>query len=102
VKPGADPLSRLEDYLGRLLIAGVFVSAALLTVGLALWLVYPDAVAAVWLLNAGLVVLMATPIMRVFVSFAEYVRIRDWFFVATTIVVLVELAVTVAVALSRR
>ena len=31
---------------------------------------------------------MATPILRVVVSFAEYVRMRDWFFVATTMVVL--------------
>lgn len=99
MKPSPDSLSRLEYHLGRLLIVGVIVSAALLTVGLALWLAQPDGVAAVWLLNAGLVVLMATPIMRVLVSFAEYVRIRDWFFVATTIVVLVELTVSLVVAL---
>jgi uncharacterized membrane protein len=102
VKPSPDSLSRLEYYLGRLLVVGVILSASLLTVGLALWLAHPDGVAAQWLLNAGLVVLMATPIMRVFVSFAEYVRIRDWFFVATTIVVLVELTVTVVVALLHR
>lgn len=99
MKPSPDSLSRLEFHLGRLLIVGVIVSAALLTAGLALWLAHPDGFAAGWLLNAGLVVLMATPIMRVFVSFAEYVRIRDWLFVATTLVVLVELAVTVVVAL---
>ena len=41
---------------------------------------------------------MATPILRVVVSFAEYVRMRDWFFVAMTMVVLAELTLTVIVA----
>lgn len=54
-----------------------------------------------WLLNAGLIVLMATPIMRVIVSFAEYISLRQWFFAGVTILVLAELAITVAVALKR-
>jgi uncharacterized membrane protein len=95
-------LTRLEYHLGRLLVAGVATSALLLAVGLVLWLAHPDAVAASWLLNCGLVVLIATPITRVILSFAEYVRMRDWFFVATTMAVLIELAVTVIVALARR
>jgi uncharacterized membrane protein len=48
------------------------------------------------------VVLMATPMMRVVVSFAEYVGMRQWFFAGVTVVVLVELGVTVLFALSRR
>jgi uncharacterized membrane protein len=40
--------------------------------------------------------------MRVVVSFAEYVGARQWFFAGVTIVVLVELSVTVLIALSRR
>jgi uncharacterized membrane protein len=98
----AESLSRLEEHLGRLLVAGVILSAALLAAGLALWLTNPDGAAATWLLNAGLLALMGTPIMRVVVSFAEYVRIRDWLFVWLTLVVFAELAVTVAIALSRR
>lgn len=94
-------LARLEHHLARLLVTGVIVSAVLLFAGLALWLTTPEDPLARWLLNGGLVVLMATPILRVFVSFVEYVRIRDWFFVVTTIVVLVELTVTVVVALTR-
>jgi hypothetical protein len=35
------------------------------------------------------------------VSAVEYVRMREWFFVLTTLVVLVELAIGVAVALRR-
>ena len=96
-----DPLVRLEQQLARLLVTGVIVSAVLLAAGLALWLADPDNGRARWLLSGGLIVLMATPILRVFVSFVEYVRIRDWFFVATTIVVLIELTVTVVVALAR-
>jgi len=43
--------------------------------------------------------LMATPILRVIVSVAEYVWLRQWFFVIVTLVVLAELTVTVVVAL---
>ena len=100
----ADPrsLARLELHLGRLLVTGVIASAILLAIGLGLWLSSPESAVALWLLNAGLIVLMATPIMRVVVSFAEYVSMRQWFFAGVTIVVLVELSVTVLVALSRR
>jgi uncharacterized membrane protein len=95
-------LNRLERHLGRLLVTGIVASATLLTIGLGLWLSHPQSATAMWLLNAGLMVLMATPMMRVVVSFAEYVGMRQWFFAAVTIVVLVELAVTVLFALSRR
>jgi uncharacterized membrane protein len=97
-----EALSRLERHLGRLLIAGVVLSATLLAAGLALWLADPPGALSAWLLNAGLLTLMATPIMRVVVSFAEYVRMRDWWFAALTVVVLAELTLTVIVALSRR
>jgi uncharacterized membrane protein len=95
-------LTRLEQHLGRLLVSGVILSALLLAAGLALWLAHPNGARAMWLLNGGLVVLIATPILRVILSLAEYVRLRDWVFVATTMAVLIELAVTVIVALARR
>ena len=100
----ADPSSfeRLETHLGRLLATGVIASAALLAIGLGLWLSNPESPVALRLLNAGLLVLMATPIMRVVVSFAEYVGARQWFFAGVTIVVLAELSVTILIALSRR
>jgi uncharacterized membrane protein len=47
------------------------------------------------------VILMATPILRVVVSLIEYARMRDWFFVATTLAVLIVLFVTIGVALSQ-
>ncbi len=83
-------------------MAGVLLSAVLLAAGLFFWLWNPGALRTDWLLNAGLIALMATPIMRVIVSVAEYVRLRQWFFVAVTLVVLAELSITVGVALSRR
>ena len=95
-------LVRLEARLGHLLITGVIVSAALLAVGLGLWLSGAHLSQALWLLNAGLIVLMATPILRVLVSFSEYIVMREWFFAGVTVFVLLELTVTVLVALSRR
>ena len=53
-------------------------------------------------LSAGLIVLMATPLLRVVVSIAEYVRMRDWIFAALTLAVLAELMVTMVYALQRR
>jgi uncharacterized membrane protein len=97
-----DPLARFEQRLGRLLVSGVVVSAVLLATGLLVWLWRPSAPPTAWLLNAGLIVLMGTPIVRVIVSVAEYVRLREWFFVIVTLIVLTELTVTVAVALARR
>jgi uncharacterized membrane protein len=94
----ADSLLRLEHRLGRLFVAGLTVSATSLALGLVVYLVAPGA-AAMLLLNGGLAILMATPLLRVIVSIAEYARLGDWFFVITTVVVLVELSVTMIYAL---
>ena len=99
---GGESLGRLERHLGRLLIAGVIISAFLLAAGLMLWLRNPLGASTVWLLDAGLLALMATPILRVVVSFAEYLRMRDWLFAAMTMLVLAELTLTVAVAFYSR
>jgi uncharacterized protein DUF1634 len=93
-------LSRLEVHLGRLLLGGVLSSASCLAVGLAVWLAAGPTSIANALLTAGLLVLMATPILRVVVSLVEYARMRDWFFVATTLAVLIVLFVTIGVALT--
>lgn len=95
-------LTSLERRIGRVFTAGVSVSAASLLCGLILYLLVPDAAATSWFLGLGLMVLMATPLLRVVVSLAEYVRIRDWIFVLTTIAVLVELTVTIVYALRQR
>jgi len=100
VRATENGLSRLETRLGRLLVTGVLLSAAALGLGLLIWLFSPSAPAADLLLRIGLYVLMATPILRVLVSVAEYVRMRDWFFVATTLAVLTVLGFTIFYALS--
>ena len=86
-----DVLGRLELQLGRLLFAGVMSSAICLGVGLVLAVAgaYPAAANAI--LTTGLVILMITPIGRVVASLVVYARMRDWFFVATTIMVFVVL-----------
>ncbi len=96
------PLERLEHKLGRLLMAGVITSAACLALGLA-WQVVSggDSVLSRDLLAAGLMILMATPMLRVLVSAVEYMRMGEWSFVATTAIVLVELAASVIYALHR-
>ena len=93
----ADSLLALEHRLGRLFVAGLTVSASALVLGLVAHLAGSGA--ATLLLNGGLAILMATPLLRVLISIAEYVRLGDWFFVVTTVAVLVELSVTMIYAL---
>ena len=98
----ADALTRLEYHVGKLFVVGVTISAAALAIGLGLFLVTPDSPATSQLLNAGLLVLMATPMLRVLLSIVEYVRMGDWLFAATTLAVIAELSVTVLSALRLR
>ncbi len=102
MKTPSDPLERLELHVGRLFTAGVTVSAISLAAGLAFFLASPQSPATDKLLNAGLIVLMATPMLRVLVSIVEYVRMRDWFFTLTTLAVVAELSITVLSALRMR
>jgi uncharacterized membrane protein len=95
-------IGRLERHLGRLLFAGVVSASALLLAGLVMWMLNLAPQAANALLNGGLIVLMATPLLRVVVSLAEYVRMRDWFFVVTTLAVLSVLLTSVTIALRQR
>lgn len=83
-----------ERVLGRTLRLGIIVSTALLAAGLLLAMTWPGALAD-GLLQAGLLVLMGTPMARVLLSCAEYVRQRDWFFAVNAFGVLVVLAVTI-------
>ena len=90
---------RLERRLGRLFVAGLTLSAAALVCGLVLFLSAPDLPLAPRLLSVGLVILMMTPLCRVLFSVVEYARMRDWFFVVVTAVVLVQLTLTMIFAL---
>jgi uncharacterized membrane protein len=90
--------SRLERIIGIVLRAGVVTSSVCLGVGLGLSLIGAGPVTA-WLLNIGVIVLLATPVARVLVSIVEYSSSRDWPFVALTAIVLVELAASAVAAL---
>jgi uncharacterized membrane protein len=87
---------------GRLLTAGVAASAVCLLAGLTLTMLDramgPEHTSAHPLLHAGLIMLIATPVLRVIVSLAEDVRERNWFFALATLVVLAVLAGTLVVA----
>lgn len=82
-----DAIARLEIQLGRVLFAGVTSAAVCLAVGLVIWMTGAYLRAATGLLSAGLIILMMTPIARVIASMIVYIRLRDWFFVATTLMV---------------
>ena len=94
-----ESVDRLEVQLGRLLQRGVLSAAACLAAGLAIWMSGGLHGVATFLLTAGLMILMATPILRVVVSLVEYARMRDWFFVSTTLFVFGVLIVTLTLAL---
>ncbi len=97
----SERLSRFERHLGWLLICGVMLSAAALALGLVLLVFSPASPASGHFLAAGLLILMATPMLRVVLSIVEYIRMREWVFVVTTVVVLTQLAVGVFYALHR-
>jgi len=85
-------LGRLEVVIGRLLRAGVLASSLCLACGLILTIAGISSAMAHMTLSAGLLVLLATPVARVIVSVAEYLRERDWMFVSLTLGVLLALA----------
>jgi len=96
-----EAFARLERLLGRLLLVGLTTASVTLALGLSLLIAAPANGAGGMLLTAGLMVLMATPMLRIVASLVEYVRMGEWFFVLTTSVVFVELAVGVLIALKR-
>jgi uncharacterized membrane protein len=93
--------SRLESAIGTLLRVGVLTSTTLLTVGLVMSMAGIGNGAAGWLLSAAVIILLATPPARVFVSVIEYLRERDWLFVVLTTIVLLTLAGSVIAAFWR-
>ena len=90
---------KLERLIGIVLRGGVMVSSACLSAGLLLSLVTGEGGIAGVLLNAGIIVLLATPLARVVVSTVQYVSERDWRFATLTFVVLLELIASAVAAL---
>jgi uncharacterized membrane protein len=90
-------MERMEERLGALLTVGTVTSSALLAIGLVLSLVAgpqrPTRIA----LEAGLIVLIATPVGRVAASTVGFVQHRDWRMVVMTSLVLLSLVLSLLV-----
>jgi uncharacterized membrane protein len=83
----------LESRYRWLSIAAVVLFSGSLTLGLVLYVARPGSAAALIALHTGLLLLMASPGIRMTIAAAERIRRRDWAFVLMTLVVLAELAV---------
>jgi hypothetical protein len=85
----------IERLIRIVMVTTARASAAALFVGLIWWLVRPDAPAALWLLDGGVLLLMSVPLLRVVQSLARGVVLRDWLHVGTIVAVAALLAATV-------
>ena len=92
-------MTRLERWVAVVLRSGVVASSVCLAAGLGLTLLGAAGSIAPRLLQAGIVVLICTPVARVFISTIEYAIERDWQFAALTTVVLLELIASAVAAL---
>lgn len=88
---GKEGVVPIELILARLLRIGSVIAAILLTIGIGAMLLTGAAYAPRFI-TAGLVVLLATPIMRVLVAGMVFFRERDWLFTLFCLVVLCSLA----------
>ena len=88
------PPARFERTLMRVMLGGVWVSSVLLAAGLVLVLAGRSTDGET-LLQSGLLCLMATPVLRVALSIVEALRLRDYFWLWSTVAVLVVLVATV-------
>jgi uncharacterized membrane protein len=90
-----------ERLLGRVLTIGTRTSSVLLVAGLVTALTVTQATRlSSLLLQIGLLVLMATPVLRVVVSVGAFAARREWAFVFLTSVVLVLLIASIWLALT--
>jgi len=74
-------------------MAIVLAFSLLFAVGLGLYVLDPGSRGAVLALNGGLVLLMASPALRILVATAERIRLRDTPFILMTLAVIVELGI---------
>ncbi len=91
----------LEDRFLWVVRAMVVVGALALAAGLLMHLAWSDKTVASAYLRAGLVLLMATPALRIVIAVAERLRRRDFQFVLVTAVVVLELSLTMWYATTR-
>jgi uncharacterized membrane protein len=92
----------LEQYISRLLGAGVMISACCLVVGL---LAYILEEAVGWqagthrsILFAGIVLLMATPVLRILATAISFAREGEWKFFGFAVWVLIAITASIIIA----
>ncbi|HJV66669.1 MAG TPA: DUF1634 domain-containing protein [Geomonas sp.] len=86
-----EKVEAIEAVLARLLRLGSLVAAALLAAGIGLMLLGLTTLAP-RLITAGLLVLLGTPVLRVLAAGVIFVKERDWYFAAFSLVVLCAMA----------
>lgn len=91
----------LEERFLWVVRAAVIAGGLALAAGLLMHLAWPDKAAANTYLRAGLMLLMATPVLRIVIVLAERIKRRDYQFVLITAVVLLELSLTMWFATMR-
>lgn len=91
----------LEERFLWIVRAMVFVGGLALAAGLLMHLAWRGTAVANTCLHAGLMLLMATPALRIVIAVAERIRRRDLQFVVVTAVVLLELSLTMWYATTR-
>jgi uncharacterized membrane protein len=90
---------KLEQLIGVVLRVGVIVSSVCLVAGLLLTVAFGGGPFAEFLLHAGVIILLGTPVSRVVVSIVEYSLARDWTFALLTSIVFLELLASAVAAL---
>ncbi len=93
---------RLESRISRLLAAGTYLSVTILAIGVVIALARPDAPAAGFdaatILNAGLALVILTPVARVAASAIGFAGRGERELAAISVSVLIVLGLTVVVA----
>jgi uncharacterized membrane protein len=84
--------------IGYVLRIGNALSTALLALGVLVALAAPAAAAGPLLVDTGLMIVIATPIVRVVVAMIGFAQARDWKFLGMTAAVLAVLAASAVAA----
>jgi uncharacterized membrane protein len=90
---------RLERWLGKILGTGALTSTGLLASGLVLQLLGVLPNLANGMTHAGLIILIATPVVRVVASVVDFTMSRDWVYTTLTGVVLIILLGSLLIAI---
>jgi len=91
----------IEDRYAWVVNTSLLGSSFVLVIGLIVHIVLADEALAQRILRVGLVLLMATPALRILIAVADRARRRDVQFIVISLVVIVELCLTLWYAAAR-